>query len=249
MTDSAVADPPDVPDANEPVAPVGTPVVPDRADAPVSEIAERFLRAVIAKVSLGRIEELHLFSPLRQGGVETGIAVIAARVSVPVAAAAAIAAATTAAHDEASPEPQLPFEPAVKTVEPEAHVTTEVPSAVVADVDAVGHEASDVEPDVEPDVERAAERLDDAIVPVLRHTVYTARYRLVQKGPERGKWEADVADEADAPLITVEMVVRGVQRRAGEETETTRYTAAQIARALRITWPPAIAADPARSAP
>ena len=44
---------------------------------------------------------------------------------------------------------------------------------------------------------------------------------------------------ADAPLITVEMVVRGVQRRAGEESEILRYSAAQIARALRMEWPPA----------
>jgi hypothetical protein len=71
-------------------------------------------------------------------------------------------------------------------------------------------------------------------VPRIRHTVYTARYRLVQKGPERGKWEADVVAEAEAPLITVDLVVRGVQRRAGEESEIVRYTAAQLARALRL---------------
>ena len=46
-----------------------------------------------------------------------------------------------------------------------------------------------------------------------------------------------VVDEADAPLITVEMVVRGVQRRAGEASETTRYTGAQLARALRLPYP------------
>jgi len=72
---------------------------------------------------------------------------------------------------------------------------------------------------------------------MVRHTVYTARYRLVQKGPERGHWEAEVVAEAEAPLITVEMVVRGVQRRAGEESEILRYSAKQIARALRMPWP------------
>ena len=66
--------------------------------------------------------------------------------------------------------------------------------------------------------------------------MYTARYRLVQKGPERGKWEADVVAEAEAPLITVDLVVRGVQRRAGEESEIVRYTAAQLARALRVPY-------------
>jgi hypothetical protein len=64
--------------------------------------------------------------------------------------------------------------------------------------------------------------------------VYTARYRYVIKGPERGKWEADIKAEADAPLITVETVVRGVQRRAGEESEIVRYSGAQIAKALRL---------------
>ena len=139
-------------------------VAPDRADAPVSEVTERFLRAVIAIVPLERIEELHLFSPLRQSGVETGIAVVAARVP----------AEEHQAHGAARRE---------------------------------------------------------------RHTVYTARYRLVQKGPERGKWETDMVDEADAPLMTVETVVRGVQRRAGEASEIVRFSASQIARALRMVWP------------
>jgi len=49
-----------------------------------------------------------------------------------------------------------------------------------------------------------------------RFTVYTARYRLVLKGPDRGKWDASVIAEADAPLITVDAVVRGVQRRSGD---------------------------------
>ena len=52
-----------------------------------------------------------------------------------------------------------------------------------------------------------------------RHVVYTARYRWTRKGPERGKWECEVVAEADAPLITVEAVVRGVQQRANETTE------------------------------
>ena len=52
-----------------------------------------------------------------------------------------------------------------------------------------------------------------------RHVVYTARYRWTRKGPDRGKWECDVVAEADAPLVTVEAVVRGVQQRANETTE------------------------------
>jgi hypothetical protein len=57
-----------------------------------------------------------------------------------------------------------------------------------------------------------------------RYTVYTAKYRLVLKGPDRGKWECSVTAEADAPLVTVETVVRGVQRRSGEEEEPERMS-------------------------
>ena len=86
MTDRPDDTPSDVASADSAENMVPAIHLPERADSPVSEITERFLRAVIAKVPLDRIEELHLFSPLRQGGVETGIAVIAARVPVPMAA-------------------------------------------------------------------------------------------------------------------------------------------------------------------
>lgn len=176
---------------------VATPSVPDRADAPVSETVERFLRSVIAQVPVERIEELHLFSPLRQGTIETGIAVLAAR----------------------APEPLPPLEP-------------ELPLEGETDVVSPHDEGTEL-----PVEEIAAEFAEPLLVmreAVERHTVYTARYRYVIKGPERGKWEADLKAEADAPLITVETVVRGVQRRAGEESEIVRYTGAQIAKALRL---------------
>ena len=79
----------------------------------------------------------------------------------------------------------------------------------------------------------------ESIASRIRHTVYTARYRLVVKGPERGRWEMDVVDEADAPLLAVETVVRGVQRRAGEDTATIRYDAVQLARVLHLPSPTA----------
>ncbi len=247
--------------APEAVAPEAVaPELPDRADAPVSEIAERFLKVVLAHVPLDRIEELHLFSPLRQGGVETGIAVIAARVPVVVVEPAAA--------------PELPFDAARITLV-DVVIDESVAAEVIADAEVVAeHEAEvmaefegdadaeatpegmtdvlDVDVIAEPIADDAADdahddahddALDDvavietAPVPRLRHTVYTARYRLVQKGPERGKWEADVVAEADAPLITVDLVVRGVQRRAGEESEIVRYSAPQLARALRVPYP------------
>jgi hypothetical protein len=55
-----------------------------------------------------------------------------------------------------------------------------------------------------------------------RHVVYSARYRWTRKGPERGKWDCEVVAEADAPLLTVEMVVQGVLKRANEPLEVER---------------------------
>lgn len=125
---------------------------------PVTETAERFLRAVLTEVPLDRIADVHLFASLRQGQYETGVAVVAA-------------------WPEATP---------------------------AADRDTV------------------------------RHTVFTARYRLVIKGPDRGRWEFECTAEADAPLITVETVVRGVQRRSGDLEEPVRYDADALAHVLRI---------------
>jgi hypothetical protein len=67
---------------------------------------------------------------------------------------------------------------------------------------------------------------------VSRHIVYSARYRLVLKGPERGRWEVTVTAEADAPLAAVDAVVRGVLRRAGENEEPERLTGETFRQAL-----------------
>lgn len=69
-------------------------------------------------------------------------------------------------------------------------------------------------------------------IPGHRHTVFSARYRLTLKGPDRGKWEADVKAEADAPLVTVDAVVRGVQQRAGDGAEPERYLPDQLRQLL-----------------
>lgn len=256
---------PDAVDAAEaPAAEAPVVVAPDRADSPVSEVTERFLRAVVAQVPLELIEELHLFSPLRQGTVETGIAVLAARVPAPVVV---------------EPEPSLDFSSAADGDVPaegeEELLTTDdaetsdtategmgddvageevVAEAVVMDEvvaeeivaeeagddEVTADEAVDLVHDESVLVDESSDDEDVAVIAesvapaVVRHTVYTARYRYVIKGPERGKWEASVKAEADAPLITVETVVRGVQRRAGEESEIVRFTQAQIAKAVRV---------------
>ena len=55
--------------------------------------------------------------------------------------------------------------------------------------------------------------------------------RATRKGPDRGKWESEVVAEADAPLITVETVVRGVRDRSNEAAEPERMSG-DAARAL-----------------
>lgn len=121
------------------------------------ETRRRFLAAIADRVAPDRVEEVRVFRPIRQGGQETGVAVIAADL------------------------------------------------APVTDGEAPA---------------------------VSRHTVYSAHYRLVLKGPERGRFETAVVAEADAPLSAVEAVVRGVLRRAGEDDEPERLTGESFREAL-----------------
>jgi hypothetical protein len=118
----------------------------------LTETRERFLKAILGRIPVERIVEVHLFPAIRQGQMETGVAVIAAE-----------------------PEAETPY---------------------------AEHEA--------------------------RLVVYCASYRLTRKGLERGKWEVDVMLEADAPLATVDVVVRGVQERAGEAVEPQRFSAQEL---------------------
>lgn len=109
------------------------------------ETTERFLKEIADRVGAEYVEMVHLFPPIRQGGVETGAAVIAA--SVPLQE---------------------------------------------------------------------------------RHTVYSASYRSTLKGPDRGKWEVEVTAEAEAPLMTVDAVVQGVMKRAGESFEPEKLAASEF---------------------
>jgi hypothetical protein len=126
---------------------------------------ERFLLAIAAQLPAERFIELHFFHPMRQGGIESGVAVIAA-------------------HPESRPE------------------------IIVADAP-----RDDMEELGDPRADKAP-----------RYTVYTARYKLALKGLDRGKWECGVVAEADAPLVTVESVVRGVQRRSGDPEPAERMS-------------------------
>lgn len=125
----------------------------------MTDVQLRFLRAIADRIDPARIAELHLFPPMKQGVMESGVAVIAAE---------------------------------------EAETNAEV-------------------------------------------VVYSASYRLHLKGIERGKWETEIKAEADAPLVTVDDVVRGVQRRGGEGAEPERFSGERLREVLEI--------DPATGTP
>jgi hypothetical protein len=177
------------------------------------ETRARFLAAIAAQIPGDRVEELHLFGAIRQGGTESGIAVVAvareADVSVDV--------------DGGYVPP-----PAVADAAPvESHVALAVHDQLDDESRFVADEVTADAAPAEPQP-KVAER---SVAPP-RYIVYTARYRLTLKGPDRGKWEMSVKEEADAPLLTVDAVVRGVSRRSGDADETVRLTGDEFRAAL-----------------
>lgn len=122
----------------------------------MTETQQRFLQAIAERVAAERVLELYLFPSIRQGGMESGVAVFAA---------------ASEPHD------------------------AEVASDEVM-----------------------------ATAPITRFVVYSASYRLTLKGHDRGSWDAEVTAEADAPLRTIDDVVRGVQKRTGERGDAHRLT-------------------------
>lgn len=61
-----------------------------------------------------------------------------------------------------------------------------------------------------------------------RHIVYSASYRSTVKGTNRGKWSVEIVAEADAPLITIEEVVRGVVQRSGGQFQPEQISGAEF---------------------
>ena len=45
----------------------------------LTETRERFFRAITKEIPVDEIAEIHFFQPMRQGGVESGVAVVASR--------------------------------------------------------------------------------------------------------------------------------------------------------------------------
>jgi len=253
----------------------------------LAETHERFLKAVVARLPIERIIELHLFPSIKQGGMESGVAVVAAvpdgeRVTPHVndaivdERAASVTADVARADDGAradetsaelvaaadgveAPLPEMPLdalvsseeacvpplsdgEPGVDEATPHApHATPDVAMIDDGDAERLEEAVHAVTEDFEDPAAQAmaAASLELADLPATderphRYTIYSARYRLVLKGPDRGKWEVSVKAEADAPLVTVESVVRGVQRRSGDADEVGRWTGEELRAALRL---------------
>jgi len=146
-----------------------------------NETRARFLAAIATQLPADRIAEVHLFPAIRQGGMESGVAVIA----VELVGAVADDSATLDADDAERLEADPPRAPAPR-----------------------------------------------------RYTVFSARYRHTLKGPDRGKWETSVIEQADAPLLTVDAVVRGVQRRSGDVDEIVRMSGDEVRAVLPTTASP-----------
>ncbi|HET7189862.1 MAG TPA: hypothetical protein VFI52_17035 [Gemmatimonadaceae bacterium] len=187
------------------------------------DVRDRFLAGIAAQLPVDRVKELHLFGAIRQGGTESGVAVVAVERESPITVDVDGGFVPPAAVAEAAP------------VETKAEVAVEETLA-----DESRFVADEVIDETTPDVELPSEPVAaPAPAAPARYVVYTARYRLTLKGMDRGKWEMSVTEEADAPLITVDAVVRGVSRRSGDADETVRLSGDEFRAALPATAQPA----------
>ncbi len=190
----------------------------------MDETRERFLLAIVARLGAERIVELHLFSPLRQGVLETGVAVVAVLPDLSGAASEPQVAFDAGVADELVVDAVVVDEADIG--ESEDHVADALDAPDVPD-------APDHLPEPSPYLDADAALAEETVVGIetpaeSRHVVFTARYRLTRKGPDRGKWFFEVVAQADAPLATVDTVVRGVTRRSKDLTESERLSGEQL---------------------
>lgn len=178
----------------------------------MTETQHRFLLEIAQRVAAADVVEVRLFPSLRQGRVESGVAVLA------VAAPALIS----------DPGPEAGSQPDLVG-------SSEAPGA---DVLADGAQSADVVVLGEPP-DRAAsteERVATPAAVAVRFSILTAHYRLTLKGPDRGKWEFSLVHDADAPLDALEQVVRGVARRVGDAGDPELLSGAAFQRAVSEPW-------------
>lgn len=221
----------------------------------MTETQQRFLRAIAERVPSAHVVELHLFPPMRQGGVETGVAVVAEdpRRPSPNGTAApegtveptseivqADGAVEVGAVEEGAAEPSVVEASAAEESAAETWVGELVDALAEVSEDAALPDESESpyleEPAVEVEpvdqADGAGEEAAAPAQPAPRYTIHTARYRLTLKGVDRGKWDFDVVAEAEASLEALDKVVRGVLRRSGEGAEPDRLTTDAFREAL-----------------
>lgn len=189
----------------------------------LTETRERFIKALLAELPAERIRELYLFQPIRQGGVESGVAVVAAYQG--------------GLQGEAGPSSG----DGGRETGVQREVSSDVAPLDIEDVTGAASCAVSFAIDGEVPEDSGEAGAPDSGSPVpspptpdQRYTVYTARYRHTLKGPDRGKWESSIVAEADAPLLSIESVVRGVQRRSGDVDPPDHMSATELRAALRL---------------
>ena len=188
----------------------------------------RFLTAIAGRLGADRIVELHLFSPIRQGVVETGVAVVA--VTPPDDSAEAQWGAEAQAQWGAGDTGGAEAEEAGGAGEGEVIESADdspystIPEHPTVPVNPTLPEHPTAPVPVNPTVPVP----EHPTVPADRLVVFTARYRLTRKGPDRGKWLFECGATADAPLATVDAVARGVTQRSKDLTETERLSGDQL---------------------
>lgn len=186
------------------------------------ETRTRFLAAIARQIPADRVIEVHLFAGIRQGGAESGVAVIAV---------------------ERENAPSIDVDGGYVPPSDVAEAADVESTQAIAVNDQLEDETAFVSDEAMPERSPYADEIfeelpadppyeEESFTPPSRYTVYSARYRLTLKGLDRGKWEVSVTDEADAPLLTIDAVVRGVQRRSGDVDEAIRLSGDEFRAAL-----------------
>ena len=212
----------------------------------MTETQERFLRAVLTRVPLASVVEMHLFPPIRRGTLETGVAVSATALppepllviaeSDDEAATAPDAGWPVESHDAdaitfvvVDPDNAMPDTSGVSAVNAALMETeTTGDAGTDAGIDAKSNSDHGARTMPSVDIGEALMEVDgsDGVeppvvrsIPSPRMRIFTASYRHTIKGVDRGKWTFDVHEEADAPLTAVELVLRGVRHRSTEAAD------------------------------
>jgi hypothetical protein len=261
----------------------------------MNDTTRRFLAEVLQRVPESRIVEVRLFPPIRQGGIESGVAVLAVSPDF----AAVVDATSTGAQPEPAPpageasEVEVPIAGAEGVAAPVLGEGDDVTSVARSDIG--GHTPVDVANEVFRDLEREAAlelasegleapvptpageraRTEEGEVDIVvaadlpgvapgdedaeslalgdilalpspgsgtqphgsdrarrRLAILCARYKLVFKGVDRGRWDLEIVHQADAPIETLDRVIAGVIRRSGDTAEPERYTQQSLRESL-----------------